>query len=1092
MRKIFLSIFTIISLSLGAQHWATEMDNKEKTVQEIQQSFEQYWTGRSIEKGKGYKQFRRWEYMVEQRTYPDGKFVRPDLAWKETLKFREENKATRHHRSNPNWISLGPDSWINGPSGYNPGLGRINVVQVDPNNENIIYVGTPSGGLWRSTNGGTSWASLTDDLPVIGVSGIAIHPANSDVIYIATGDGYASDNYSIGVLKSTDGGQSWNTTGLTFEITQSRTIAQLIIDPENPETLIAAANNGIFKTIDGGVNWSQRATGNRKALVFKPGDSQVVYAAGTNIIRSTNNGETWTTISQGVPNNAGRIALAVTPANPDFVYALACNNSDFGFLGLFRSTDSGQSFTLRSSTPNILGNNLDGSDEGGQGWYDLAIAASPTNADEIYTGGINIWKSVNGGATFNINTHWVVQTLSHPYVHADIHYLGYHNSVLYTGCDGGIYRTTNGGAIWNDLTSGMAITQIYRIGASLTNPNIVQFGAQDNGSNRSSAINWMHIFGADGMETIIDYTNPDFTYISYQNGGLLRSNNGGSTFDNFLNGVNEEGAWVTPYLIHPINPQTFWAGLNQVWRTNDRGNFWEPLGGPGAGRITALAVAPANTNVIYYSKNSTLYRTTNGGSTWANISQGLPNLFITYIEVDPQNPQNVYVTMSGYSQGNKVFKSTNSGNNWQNISLNLPNLPVNCILFEKDSPEGLYIGTDVGVYYKNQSMNHWVSYSEGLPNVIVMELEIHYPTSKLRAGTYGRGLWEADLFQLNNMPIANFTSSNTDICPNNTVTFQNASFNNSQVVQWIFEGGVPQTSTISNPTVTYPNSGQFDVSLIVQNDNGIDTLTIPNFVNVIQPQLDDLPYFQDFQNIGALPSGWQLVNFDGLITWEKVNLSGNWAMMVRNYEYETEYQKDQFITNHYSVEDNLIGILKFDVAYSSFPGFADSLNVYFSNDCNESKTRVYSKGGNVLRTTPTTIQTFFVPSATDWRTETVEISGIAANQEINFTFENISGQGNNLYIDNISFEWMSLVENLTPNITVTIHPNPFTHRLRIIIPTESANLQVKSVNGSLLKNILLNTKTSEIDLADLSDGIYFVELKIGDKIHREKIIKTHR
>jgi PKD repeat protein len=387
-------------------------------------------------------------------------------------------------------------------------------------------------------------------------------------------------------------------------------------------------------------------------------------------------------------------------------------------------------------------------------------------------------------------------------------------------------------------------------------------------------------------------------------------------------------------------------------------------------------------------------------------------------------------------------------------------------------------------------MNNWVSYSDGLPNVIVSELEIHYPTAKLRAGTYGRGLWEADLYQTDNLPIANFTSTEKTICMGNNVSFQNESFNNSQVLNWIFEGGNPNISSDENPTVNYPNSGTFDVTLIVQNNQGIDTLTIANYITVNAKNIDPIPYYQDFETIGALPVGWSIKNFDGLMTWEKINVSGNWAMVVRNYEYETEYQKDQFITNHYNVNAGSIAILKFDVAYSPYPGFADSLNVYYSNDCNVTLNRIYSKGGNILRTTTTTSQGYFIPTNDEWRTETVELSQFTTDQEINLVFENVSGYGNNLYIDNIRFETFSSVAEIKQKEKPSIFPNPFSQKVSIKTAQNEATVKLFSVNGKLILTQKIYDNITILDLANLNDGIYFAEITIGDITYREKLVKT--
>jgi photosystem II stability/assembly factor-like uncharacterized protein len=746
LRLSWLLASLFVFSNASAQNWTEMHKDAEVNFNEIRTSFESYWEGRSIEKGKGYKQFKRWEYFMESRLDEKGALPDGGEIWEA---ISESSKRTKTSAV-ADWQHMGP---VSVPA--NGGAGRLNCIAFHPTNASIMWVGAPSGGLWKTTNGGQSWSTNTDWLACIGVSDIVIHPTNPDTMYLATGDFNAGDTYSIGVLKSTDGGNTWNTTGMSYDMSASRKISRMLMHPSDVNILIATTSAGIYRTTNAGDSWTLVRSGSFSDLAFKPDDADIVYAAGSiGFFRSTNGGQSFSVVSGlGSTSTFNRLQLAVTPADANYVYVLASNASTNGFGGLFRSTDAGVTFSQRSTTPNILGWSNNGSDQGGQGWYDLALTASPLNKNIILTGGVNIWKSVTGGSNWTISAHWTGSGA--PYVHADIHWLVYspHNGNTVFACtDGGLFRSTNNGGAWTDLSNGLAISQIYRLGLSVTNPNLVISGWQDNGTNlRATNGVWARVRGGDGMECIIDYSNAAIMYSTTYYGNISRSTNSGISWSSVTDNIQETGAWVTPYVMHPTTPQTLYAGYVNLYRTTNRGNSWSKISNfTGTTTLRSLAVAESNTNVIYMATTSAFYKTLNGGTAWLNLSANLPGGgAITYIAVHPTNPSTVYITRGGFSSGNKVFKSINGGTSWTNITNNLPNIPANCIVYEKGSNDGLYVGTDVGVYYTDNGLTEWIPFNDQLPNVIVKELEIHYGTRMIRAATYGRGVWESHLYSWN-------------------------------------------------------------------------------------------------------------------------------------------------------------------------------------------------------------------------------------------------------------------------------------------------------------------------------------------------------
>jgi len=686
--------------------------------------------------------------LKKARVDANGNFPDPSLLYSEWQKVKAV-ESTNRNRSLANWTCMGPSV----SSGSNTGAGRVNCINFNPDDPAIIWVGTPAGGLWKSEDNGNTWVCKTDKLPVLGVSDIAINPANSSIMYIATGDKDGSDTYSIGVLKSTDGGETWNTSGLNWIVTQSRQIRRLLIDPSNPDILYAGTSSGLYKTYDAGYTWNFIRSGSFKELEFKPGDyNTLYYASQTQVYKSTNGGSNWTSaITGGLPTSSGtgRIALGVTPANPDCIYALY-TKSDYSYRGLYKSTDNGVTWTLKSSSPNLMGWSTNGSDAGGQSWYDLAFAVSPINEDLVYVGGVNVWKSPDAGTNWVMVGHWYGGG-GKPYVHADEHALEFipGSNEIFSGNDGGIYRSSNNGYTWEDKSDGLYIMQFYRIAASVTNPDLVIGGAQDNGTNMYNAGAWSDILGGDGMDCMIDHTNENVMYASSQYGSLNRSDDGGWSFYDIS--PESDGPWVTPMAMDPSNNEYIYAGYTDIYKSLDGGMSWVNVTNGFAGGIEYdfIVVAPSDGNYIYATMGTKVIKSTDGGATWSNIA-GLPLFSVTntWIEVKEDDPNTIYATFSGYSANSKVYKSTDGGSTWTNITgTGLPNLPVNCIVYEKyNSDEALYIGTDVGVYYKNKNMSSWIPYNDGFPNVDVRELEINYTIGKLRAGTYGRGLWETDLY----------------------------------------------------------------------------------------------------------------------------------------------------------------------------------------------------------------------------------------------------------------------------------------------------------------------------------------------------------
>ncbi|MBC8510930.1 MAG: T9SS type A sorting domain-containing protein [Cryomorphaceae bacterium] len=775
MNRLHLTIlfcfFNIISFS---QIWEDELlkTNPNPTIQEKSIAFEEYRATHPYTKGNGFKPYAREMDFILERSSESGEF-KADALFKEWEKIQESNAYSKTSTQS-NWISKGP---INTPiilsNGKKRGNGRVNCIAFDPVDPDIIWIGSPAGGLWKSVDGGSNWTTNTDGLPVIGVSHIAIDPDNNQIMYIVTGDAYATDTYSIGILKSTDGGITWNTTGLSYTVNQEKTVNKVIINPNHTDSLYAVTNSNILISGDAGANWlTVGAIGRWRDIEFKPNNSNVIYAAkqssgGSNIYRTTDGGVNWVIIDNGISGSRYRPLIAVTPDNPEVVYALF-SASDYSFHGLYKSSDSGDSWIPQSSTPNILGRETDGSDSGGQSWYDLSLGVATNNENLVYVGGINIWRSDNGGVNWDIDAN-SGNGSNYSYMHVDQHAFEFnpHTHVAYAGNDGGFYKYMENLNKWVDISDGLEISQFYNLGLSQSNPNRLVAGAQDNGTEMLTNSTWDAIMGGDGMECKIDHNDDDIIYAEYQYGGLRKSYNGGNSWDN-IKPVSYEGGWNTPYEMHSSNSDILVIGYDEVYRSTSGGAIWDSISYnvSGGQAIRSIALAPSDENYIYVASYSKIKVTKDAGQSWTYIKPGLANYNMTDITVSNTNPDRAWVTFSEYNNVHKVYETNDAGNSWVNISgSNLPGLPVNCIVYQGGANDDLYIGTDIGVYYKNNTMSDWIPFNDGLPNVIVKELEIHYDGGSISAATFGRGVWESPLNTLSTNVYAN-EKINFKIYPN--------------------------------------------------------------------------------------------------------------------------------------------------------------------------------------------------------------------------------------------------------------------------------------------------------------------------------------
>lgn len=715
------------------------------------------------------KLLNRHFYMAESRLNEKGKV---ENSTQKIFDYLSTGTTFRTEAASGDWSLVGP-------SYVQYGVGRINRIAFHPTNSFKIYAGSAGGGLFVSENGGLSWSNLAGFMPSLGISGIVVSHANANVIYVLTGDGDAMSSegftfsfgyirYSVGVLKSTDGGNTWQKTGDFPGLAGVQYAGmKLIQDPNNSNVLLAATSHGLYRTTDGGNTWALCDMPDDDVTMvydieYRPGSSATVYASirrnnttsNGQFVRSTNSGVTFTqasTFSPDVFTSVQRIEIGVTAASPSVVYLVAGPATTSSYRGVWRSADNGATFTRQHNTPNILG--AAGTDILDQSRYDLAIAVSPTSAATVITGGLVVFRSTNSGSLFWQATGYH----GDPYIHPDIHDLAYNplDGKLYAATDGGVASSSDNGLTWARHFAGLSCTQFYRFSLQDDGGDLWG-GTQDNGiliqDGQSTTFERYH--SGDGFDVLTDMApagNQDDKYFSVNEKVYADATPDVEITppgaDNFFANLG----------MHSVDEDVIYAGYEDLYISYNRGDDWSlvTIGVDWVPGNWALETCPSLSTRIYTAGRNNrrrgFFRIDGIGF---NISTreltpatDYSGDKITDIAVHPANANRVWITVGGYAAKSKVFYSTDGGSTWSNWSNSLPNLPVNCIVADENG--NVYVGTDVGVFYRGSSDKDWTPFYNKLPRVPVTELELMKvggTSVAIYASTYGRGVWKSAVF----------------------------------------------------------------------------------------------------------------------------------------------------------------------------------------------------------------------------------------------------------------------------------------------------------------------------------------------------------
>ncbi len=754
MKNTFLLFIVLFFgfISVQSQEYLRMIDASTYSVAEIKKSAETYFADKEKGRGSGYKQYKRWEYMAQRLMNEKGYLPLSSERIEELESYNAylNDKAINRASLNDNWLELGPLDW-NATSGWNPGVGRITGIAIDNSDNNHILIGANTGGVWKTTDGGSTWTALSDYFSNLRVYSVAIDPLNSNNYFFGSNNGK--------IYKSTDSGATWNVLGNTGNYSN---VNKILLHPTDSSLLFASVRyGGIYRSTDSGATWTKIVTtdGQGYDIEFKPNDTNVVYAAGQGFHKSTDGGATFTTISGF---DGGAKMIGVSPNNSSIVYVIDEDSGGFG--GFYKSTDSGNSFTETGHTNrNYFGYDTTGYQSGGQAPRDMDIAVNPNDANEVHIAGILTWRSTDGGTNFTITSDWTpynANALNVGYCHADVDIMLFDNNTLFVGTDGGIFKATNTATIntsyYTDLTAGIGIRQFYKIGISQTTDVIVSGGSQDNGTSfYKSATGWKDWLGADGMETFIDKDNNNTMYGTSQFGQMYRSDNGGYSYTGLYEPGSGGGEWVTPFEQDPIDTNVIYLGYVNVYKSINKGSSWSSISQNFGSNLDHLKVAPSDNNILFAAEYYKLYKTTDGGTTnWAQITT--PGGSINSIAIHPSDPNKVAVATTGT---NRVLVSTDGGMTWVNYKKNLPSFSALALVWDDNGEDGLYLGMDYGIYYIDNTLTDWQPYNNNLPNVIINELEINSLDNKIYAASYGRGLWASPLV-VPTIGVASFLSNN--------------------------------------------------------------------------------------------------------------------------------------------------------------------------------------------------------------------------------------------------------------------------------------------------------------------------------------------
>lgn len=1129
---LFLCFFSFIGLTQNLQipspseiqnspEWAQKMYGLNPSIFEVDQLYISYYKTHPFVKSYHTQYYKRWRRMCLKYADNQGFIQIPNA---EQLKL--EDKAYRSKQvetKSSNWSVVGPIT--NYQEAGVQGSGQTNVYSFDQclAQPNILYCGTEPGEVYKSSNEGLNWTLVSKNENFgSGVTAVEVHFSNPNIVFVGGNNG---------VFRTVDGAQTWTNVlpNTNFGVNE------ILINSVNDQIVIASTDRGTYRSTDGGNTWNLLFLNKSYDVKENTADASILYLVRNNsssisaeFLRSTDFGATWSVQTSGwysssdPARNDGGARLAVSTANPNRVYAYLIGESktdDFGFIGVFKSDDGGLSWSVPSgqvggpySATHI--NLAIGYPEWTyhQGFYNCAITASNSNADEILVGGLNLFRSVDGGETFTAVAGYVGGPLN---MHVDMQDFRTIGSKTWVTTDGGIYSSSDFfTSNYEFKMSGIHGSDYWGFGSGW-NEDVLVGGLYHNGNiahhENYGTGNFLELGGG---EAPTGYVNPGQnrkTYYSDIAGKVLPTNLTGQ-ISNAAFGMSPNESYYaaesSEMEFHPNCYSIAYIGKdNSLWKTTDGGasfNLVYTFGTNTNAQVKYIEVCSSNPNVIYLSQqpssgnNGTLWKTMDGGSTWTQLNKPDGNSRRMLLAHNPLNANHLWLAFPDGANGFKLYRTLNSGQFWENwTSMAFANESIQSIAHIAGTDGGIYVATDKAVYYRNNSTQFQIDNS-GLPlftsgNI----LKPFYRDGKIRLATYGKGIWESSLTEQPTLPIARAMVDKLTqnvVCEIDSFYFEDHSFLNhtNATWNWTFPTGNPSTSNLRNPSVLFNQAGTHLAVLRITDGNGnADTDTIRVVVNYLTIPTAIQEGFEGT----FVPNGWRVHNPNNDAQWSLSSAVGGFGLSSKsalfdNYNNDSQGNFDDLIIN---INTNALAgytFLKFDVAYARWgSGYSDTLEVLASTDCGQTYQSLYVKGGTSLATSPD-FQEFFVPSTTQWRTDSVDLAAFTNNNNLQIAFRNIGRFGNVVYLDNVNLgDFVNLEETQLQN--PSIFPNPIcageslTVNLNgefsyCLFDQKGAKIQV--LEGKDTLNVLLP--------GQLATGTYLVQIQTKTKIWNQKIIIT--
>ncbi|CAN5402222.1 hypothetical protein BH10BAC6_BH10BAC6_07700 [soil metagenome] len=860
-----------------AQHWVDLLYGPNPNVFEVTRSYEEYWSSRPFVKSRETQDYKRWVRMMEQFADTSGFYRVPALSRLEQDRIWGARFNVRSHESeqrSTSWKSIGPFSWDKQALGlsYAPGQAHCYTVAQGVSDTSVVYVGTATAGLWKSVDNGRTWSNVTATMMVREVRSVLVDPGDARNVYFGC---------SLGVMHSSNGGSTWEETGLKDGFYSDLVVWDMSLNPVERSKLHVATNRGLFYSTNAGATFTKVIDGEVYEIERHPIKAPTMYVVrhtgdSCEFYKSTNAGSSFVKAGKGLPipnvakkEHTRRWEIAVTPAATQNVYLIAPGNIDSsdGTVGMYLSTNEGESFTMRccgtapggkpdSVNVNMMCWDAKGLEPGGQYYYDLGLNVSETDANRVFVCGINVWTSNDGGSTFVCNAHWTYGAASKPkYVHADCHDIKIYGNRVWVVSDGGVFLSTNNGNSFDDMTRGIQGTEFWGWGAGFSDCNVMLGGTYHNGvllKDGNAYDGWLHIYGGDNDGGLVNYGDARTVYANTYMGQTWHRVTLSGSASKDLARRDMSIKPTSPLIQHPRCSSELWVGADSILaRSTNNGASWSTIRVTPKSKVRLVRICDGDPSTIVmmhkngYYDNYNVLRSTDAGKSFTTISP--PTALIkgnawrlADVAISAREPNVIWISIGGNQTDAKVIRSVDGGATWENYSGTLPIMGCRALVHQRGTNRGVYLGTDIGVYYRDETMKDWVLYSDSLPVTSVTTFDICYREQKIRAAT-NRGVFEAPLYAAA-PPMAVISADRyVSMCTRDTIVFHDHSSADESTVtrRWSLPGGVVTTLTDAHIRVVYPKPGTYSATLVVTDANGVDRVTLDSCITVLSECFPD-------------------------------------------------------------------------------------------------------------------------------------------------------------------------------------------------------------------------------------------------------------